>query len=165
MSLSHEYFGKLNLNSYDVWTTEMTINGKLVAVQLSLDSDSVSRQNLLTVQTLDKCAAICQNIEQFDQQNREMLTDYLNNDREFMDDYLNEPDEYAGSEPLVAFYEGDKSISSFVGLLQVMQINLIINDTKTLIASDYMIDQNYSDQILCVYRKSNGDLMNIGAES
>lgn len=162
--ISHEFFGELTLDSYDLWGKEMTLNGKPVAVYLSADSDNVANLSI-TQETLDKCATICQNIEQFDQQNREFLLEFLNKDSEFVDYYVNEKQNFTDSETLNEFYQGDKSVSSFVNLLQAMQINIILRDSKSLVASDYMIEPIQSDQILCVYRKLGGDLMDIALEN
>lgn len=164
MSLSHDYFGILNLHSYDLWATEMTLNGMPVAVYLSLDSDNAPTPTLLNTPLLDKCAAICQHIEQFDQENRDFLVAFLNKDSGFVDDYVKGQENFADSERLTQFYQGDKSITSFVALLQAMQINLIISETKSMVATDYMIDPTVSDQILCVYRKLGGDLIDIALE-
>lgn len=164
MTITHDYFGTITLNSYDLWGKEMTLNGRPVAVYLSADSDNLDNLTI-TQDTLDKCATICQTIEQFDQQNREFLLEFLNKDSEFVDYYLDEQEHFAESETLSQFYQGDKTVASFVDLLQAMQINIILKDTKSLVASDYMIEPSESDQILCVYRKLNGDLMDIASES
>lgn len=162
MTISHEFFGELNLdNNYEIWQKDMAINGKVTDVFLTNDSDQSPSQT-----TLDKFAEICQNLDEFDKQNREYLVEYLNEYSGFIDCYLSEPESYEDdSETLANFYQGDQSTESFVNLLQIDSLILNLDEEDGFISTDYMIDPDVSDQVLCVRREINGSLIGIVWES
>lgn len=91
---------------------------------------------------------------------------YLNEYGGFVDYYLSEPESYEGESKILAnFYQGDQSIESFVSLLQINGLSLNLDEEDSFISTDYMIDPDVTDQILCIRREINGSLIGIVWES
>lgn len=186
MSISHPYFGEIFINpdnhSIDVCWEE--------TVRIHKESDTKTEVWLwacsnhdLTTTLLDKFAFFCTHLAKFDEQSRQALINYLREDDTYITEHLKAFNEASNdakvSPPLFAIYSNPPiTPEKFVAQMQLTSIGLWASpnhievqdieaqDTSnTPIIMDYMIDSEFSDQILAIKLSIEGEVMHIDWES
>lgn len=185
MSISHPYFGEIFISpdnrSMDVcWEKTVPIHD---------ESDNSTEVWLwacsnhdLTSTLLDKFAFFCTHLAKFDDQSRQALINYLREDDAYITEHLRIFNEVGNdaeaSPPLFTLFSNPPiTPEKFVAQMQLTSIGLWACPTNevqdieaqdtsnTPIIMDYMIDSEFSDQILAVKLSIEGEVIYIDWES
>ena len=146
--LSHTYFGELNLGDDVIYEKEIYLanNDKPTDIWLWLYSDN--REKLLTIENLDKCAKICQNINELHQKSQPYLIDYLSKDPDFIAHYKENIDDLDLPKLQDLIDNNTLTPQNFVELLHLYKVGIWLTDDFRIVADDkyhqivldYMID-------------------------
>ncbi len=167
MAITHKYFGDIQTptGESDVcWEKEFNLNNDYFTIKLWADSiDDLNSDNL------DKFASFCQNLSKHDKNCREEMIKELHEDESYMTENLGEIQEQVNSPKLQKLIDDNATIEHFVAMMNLTNISLWADIDfsigKPFISFDYMIDKEYSDEILCVRYDLEGNLIHVAHES
>ncbi|AYN26717.1 DUF2004 domain-containing protein [Buttiauxella sp. 3AFRM03] len=164
-SVKHPYFGTLNsLNSHGldvVWEGKIAINNTETDAMVWIEGNTSFQ-----MAQLDAFAALLTNISSVDARARIQLCNHLTRDDPYYLEYhVNELAESPVIAELIrASAEGIPSADAFVQKMRLHNIGLW-HGQKTPLILDYMIDSDYSDDILAVGISLDGEAIYVSWES
>lgn len=161
--LNHDYFGNIDCSNFKdvdvVWEQTIKVNGKEVDVTLWAKETDWSADK---IETLDKYAKHCQNLAKLDEIARKHLIAYLTEDDEYMNFHI---EELGNDSDVIKTLLKDSKKPTPVTFAQAMQLHSVSFWLDGQFNFDYMIDPEYSDQILCVKHDVDAIFEDIAWES
>ena len=158
MTIEHTYFGIINTpdDDSDNWEQEIEFNGQLIDAYMVLGKDALTPENL------DKLAHILQHLAKTDDIAQANLIKYLNEDDGFMSSHLDEIEDREILDEL----RNDPTVANFVNAMNITGLMIWEHVSGgVFVTFDYVIDSEYSDQILAVTFDIDGEFQEIVWES
>ena len=153
--ITHPYFGTLDSNAIKedvdvIWEQEVTFQELSTPVEFHLWA---AKDQEISIERLDLFEQFIKHFPEKDQEARQQLKAYLEEDSYYMDFHIEELDLEVGND-----------INSFVAAMQTHRVALW-NCLDEDIVVDYMIDPEQSDEILVVRFNIDGSFNSIDWES
>lgn len=162
--ITHDYFGKLDLDGDVLWEKQMHIAEvpEPVMVDIWLDGDP---DELLTPAILDKCAKLCQSLDDLHQQSKQHLLDDLLEDDTYMQLHLDNINELDMPELQALIENNACTPDNFVKLLTLHSASIWLNDDEAYIGLDYFTDPEQMNYLLTVVYDLDGTFDYVSLES